>query len=392
MKWPVRKVGEIAELCLGKMLDQKKNKGGLRPYLANVNVRWGTFELDDLREMRFEDRELDRYGVRHGDIVMCEGGEPGRCAIWREQLPGMTVQKALHRVRAKDAVDHRYLYYSFLDHGRTGVFEQYFTGSTIKHLPGEKLALVEVAVPPIAVQRRIASILSAYDDLIENNTRRIAILEEMARRIYEEWFVYFRFPGHENVRMVESELGLMPEGWPIVRLDDVLVLQRGFDLPKQDRTEGLFPIVSATGVSGSHHEYRVKGPGVATGRSGSLGTVFYVEGDFWPLNTTLWVKDFKVGGPLYAYYVLTGIDLAGFNSGAAVPTLNRNDIHGLPVIKPPADLLKRFDELAGPMIKLKRKLESSNINLRDTRDLLLPKLISGELDVSEVAEPESGAA
>jgi type I restriction enzyme S subunit len=254
------------------------------------------------------------------------------------------------------------------------------------------LKSMEIDLPSMPEQRRIASILSAYDDLIENNTRRIVILEEMARRIYEEWFVRFRFPGHEGMRMVESELGSVPQGWAIVRLDDVLVLQRGFDLPKQDRTDGSFPIISATGANATHHEYKVKGPGVVTGRSGSLGTVMYVEGDFWPLNTTLWVKQFVVGSALYAFYVLQSIDLVGFNSGAAVPTLNRNDVHGLPVVQPAPDVLAAFDNVVGPMMRLARRLELANANLRTTRDLLLPKLISGELDVSTLQEHEAVAA
>lgn len=118
----------------------------------------------------------------------------------------------------------------------------------------------------------------------------------------------------------------------------------------------------------------------------------YVERDFWPLNTTLWVKEFKVGSPLYAFYVLQSIDLVGFNSGAAVPTLNRNDVHGLPVFKPASDVLLHFDATAGPMLALKLRLEQKNANLRTTRDLLLPKLISGELDVSTLPEPEEALA
>ena len=256
-----------------------------------------------------------------------------------------------------------------------------------RNLSGKSIKEFEIGAPPVEVQHRIASILSAYDDLIENNTRRIAILEEMARRLYEEWFVRFRFPGHEGVRMVESELGLVPQGWDVVRLDQVLVLQRGFDLPKQDRIEGRFSIVSSTGSNATHHECRVKGPGVVTGRSGSLGVVMYVEDDFWPLNTTLWVKQFIVGSPLYAFFVLRSIDLAGFNSGSAVPTLNRNDIHGLPVVRPSPELLARFDDVVGPILSLKERLVLKNANLRTTRDLLLPKLISGELDVFTLPEP-----
>ena len=103
MKWMRKALEDVADFCLGKMLDQKKNKGDLRPYLANVNVRWGEFAADNLREMRFEQHELERFGLKYGDIVMCEGGEPGRCAIWKNQIPGMMIQKAIHRIRPTSA-------------------------------------------------------------------------------------------------------------------------------------------------------------------------------------------------------------------------------------------------------------------------------------------------
>lgn len=115
--WERKPLGAVADLCLGKMLDQKKNRGEFMPYLANVNVRWGEFVLDDLRTMRFEPKELDRYGLKFGDIVMCEGGEPGRCAIWKNQIPNMMIQKALHRIRPKDNLDYRFLFYNLLHLG-----------------------------------------------------------------------------------------------------------------------------------------------------------------------------------------------------------------------------------------------------------------------------------
>ncbi len=134
----------------------------------------------------------------------------------------MMFQKALHRIRPHNGLDNRFLYYSFLHEGRTGGFEALFTGATIKHLPLQNLAKVEIEIPPLNIQHRIASILSAYDDLIENNTRRIQILEEMAQRIYTEWFVHFRFPGHEKVKMVDSELGKIPSGWEVSKLGYLL--------------------------------------------------------------------------------------------------------------------------------------------------------------------------
>lgn len=111
MSWITKPLEDVADFTLGKMLDQKKNRGEPLPYLANVNVRWGAFELDDLRYMKFESHEVERYSLKYGDIVMCEGGEPGRCAIWKKHQPGMMIQKALHRIRPHDCLDANYLFY-----------------------------------------------------------------------------------------------------------------------------------------------------------------------------------------------------------------------------------------------------------------------------------------
>src|SRR6266853_4373214 len=180
-KWRTRRLGDVADLCLGKMLDEKKNRGEHLPYLANLNVRWGEFDLEDLRQMRFEDHEKERYGLKFGDIVMCEGGEPGRCAIWKESAPGIMIQKALHRIRPHECLNSRFLFYSFLHRGRIGGFAALFTGSTIKHLPLQNLSKLEIAFPHLPIQERIADTLTGYDELMENNRRRMALLEEAAR-------------------------------------------------------------------------------------------------------------------------------------------------------------------------------------------------------------------
>lgn len=176
--WARSSLGGIAEFRLGKMLDQEKNRGDLMPYLANVNVRWGKFDLHDLREMRFEQDELDVFGLKSGDIVMCEGGEPGRCAIWKEQLPKMMIQKAIHRIRCRENMDHVYLYYSLRHQGQSGHLATLFTGATIKHLPREKLAKVTVVVPP----RRLMDLFSEQTHPIEG---QLGLLEAANRRASE---------------------------------------------------------------------------------------------------------------------------------------------------------------------------------------------------------------
>jgi type I restriction enzyme, S subunit len=144
--WRTALLEEVAEFRLGKMLDEKKNKGEARPYLANVNVRWGQIELSELREMRFEEHELDTFGLKYGDIIMCEGGEPGRCAIWKDQMPGMMIQKAIHRIRSRSNINFVYLYHCLRHLGQSGQLATLFTGATIRHLPREKLAKVSIHV------------------------------------------------------------------------------------------------------------------------------------------------------------------------------------------------------------------------------------------------------
>jgi type I restriction enzyme S subunit len=274
----------------------------------------------------------------------------------------------------------KYVYY-FL---KTLDLKRFNSGAGVPTLNRNDLDTLEIRIHDYSAQCKIADILSTYDRLIENNTRRIKILEEMSQLLYQEWFVNFRFPGHEQVSMVESELGLIPQDWEVGKLEDALLLQRGFDLPTKQRKEGSVPVYAATGITGTHNEAKVKAPGVVTGRSGSLGTVMYVHEDFWALNTTLWVREFRRVTPIYAFYLLSSLGLEQFNSGAAVPTLNRNDVHGLLIIIPPSPVIDKFDGYVQAWFDLKNNLLAKNDNLRETRDLLLPKLISGEIDVDEI--------
>jgi type I restriction enzyme S subunit len=338
----------------------------------------GQLDLSDVRHIAEEDYATwtRRVEPRPGDLVFTYEATLNRYAIIPEGFRGCLGRRmALIRTHPQK-VDKKFLfYYFFSDAWRAVIRNNMLTGATVDRVPLTKFPEFPVTLPPLPVQRRIAGILSAYDELIENSQRRIRLLEDMARALYREWFVHFRFPGHESVPRLPSALGDIPQGWEVGKLQDVLVLQRGFDLPKAQRVEGSVPIYAATGINGYHNEAKVKAPGIVTGRSGSLGEVVYVQEDFWPLNTALWVKEFPKSEPLYAYFLLSEIDLKGFNSGAAVPTLNRNDIHGLDALIPPRELQRRFQAIAGAMLRQSRTLNLQIQNLRKTRDLLLPQLL-----------------
>jgi len=373
MTWTTKPLAEIAEFRLGKMLDDKKNRGEPLPYLANINVRWGECDLENLREMRFEHNEMDRYGLKYGDIVMCEGGEPGRCAIWKESVPGMMIQKALHRIRPHDCLDHRFLFYSFLHKGRIGNFAPLFTGATIKHLPREKLAKVEIAFPRLDVQRRIAEILSAYDDLIENNRRRMALLEEAARKLYREWFVRLRFPGHEHTPITNG----VPAAWERVPLGDRVTLNYGKALKADDRSDGPCPVYGSSGIVGMHEKALAAASGIVVGRKGNVGSVYWCPKDYWPIDTVYFI-DAETSN-LWLFYALRHMHF--ISTDVAVPGLNRDFAYSRPLLVPPLRIVRDFLETAEPVHEQMTKLEEMNEKLRAARDFLLPRLMSGDIAV-----------
>lgn len=190
-------------------------------------------------------------------------------------------------------------------------------------------------------------------------------------------------------------------GWVEKPLGEISTLQRGFDLPKRLREPGEFPLVTSSGPTDTHSEAKVKGPGVATGRSGSIGNVFFVEDDFWPLNTALYVKDFHGNDPRFVYYLLNYVDLARFASGAGVPTLNRNDVHG-ELYRIPANIEEQqrivavldeaFEGLARARAHAEANLEDSHEIAARALDVLIADLIerNGRIPISEIAAVKGG--
>jgi len=344
----------------------------------------GRLDLSDIRHIAEEDfpRWTKRVEPRSGDLVFTYEATLNRYAIIPESFRGCLGRRMALIRPNPDKVDARFLlYYFFTDAWRAVIKKNMLTGATVDRIPLTTFPEFPVTVPPLKTQRRIALILSAYDELIDNSQRRIQLLEQTALGLYREWFVHFRFPGHEKIKRVPSPLGNIPQGWRAGRLDDLLILQRGFDLPKSQRVEGSVPVYAATGITGFHNEAKAKAPGVVTGRSGTIGEVIYVQEDFWPLNTALWVKAFPNSEPLYAFYVLSALKLTQFNSGAAVPTLNRNDIHGLDALVPIRSVQIEFQKIAGAMLAQIRILTNRIETLRRTRDLLLPRLLSGQVNL-----------
>lgn len=398
MKWEKVLLGEVTDSCLGKMLDQEKNRGEYQPYLANVDVRWGSFNLDDLSEMRFEKDEQERYGLKYGDLVVCEGGEPGRCAIWKNQIPNMKIQKALHRVRVHDCLDYRYLYYWFLLAGKTGGLEQYFTGATIKHMPGQKLKSVVIDKPPIGIQRSIADVLSSYDDLIENNQKQIKLLEEAARRLYKEWFVDLRFPGHENTKITDG----VPEGWRKYKFSDTTSIMGG-GTPKTDVKEfynGNIPFytpkdsddsffafdtithISQSGLDNCNSQLYPVNTIIITAR-GTVGKTTILAVPMAMNQSCYALKCDELNSPYYLFFSLKNevAALKTMSNGGVFNTIIVKTFDSICLIAPTQDVLNMFEASVSPIMEQIKTKARQNIILTEARDRLLPKLMSGEIEL-----------
>jgi type I restriction enzyme, S subunit len=255
-------------------------------------------------------------------------------------------------------------------------------GATVAHLNMKDVRTMQLPdLPTLSVQRRIAGILLAYDELIENCQRRIGILEEMARALYREWFVHFRFPGHEKVPRVDSSLGPIPKGWEVKKLGDIIELHYGKALKKEARRDGQVPVFGSSGIVGHHDVRLVEGPGVIVGRKGNVGSVFWSDEDFYVIDTAYFVTS-----PLPLRFLFYELQTKNFiNNDAAVPGLSRRQAYSLEAIVPPSGVLDRFCCLANDFERQASVLRRKAANLRRTRDVLLPRLLSGQVTLEAEA-------
>ena len=183
--WVWVKVGVVAAARLGKMLDKAKNKGTPRRYLRNVNVRWFDFDLSDILEMRFEDSELPDFALRSGDVLICEGGEPGRAAVWDDREDNIYFQKAIHRVRFLNIVDSDFFVKALRASADDGRLAEYFTGTGIKHFTGKGLAAYLFPLPPLAEQHRIVAKIDELIVLCDQLEESLSTASDTRRRLLD---------------------------------------------------------------------------------------------------------------------------------------------------------------------------------------------------------------
>lgn len=417
--FPLVQLGEVATVRSGYAFKSKDWTDSGVSVIKIQNVRAGRVDPAGCSFVSTETAAgAARYRLRDGDILVTMSGEIGSVGLVRNSAGWMLNQRVGKVELTSGHCDPAFIYYALLRPDTKKVMEATAYGAAQPNISPKLIAALEIPMPDHRVQIAVASTLSAYDELIENNTRRIKILEEMAQSIYKEWFVDFRYPGHENVPLVDSELGPIPEGWRCVRVDEMGVIQRGRSYKGSDVVpSGGLPFLNLkcidrdggfrrSGIKryvGPYKSSHVADAGdvlVAVtdmtqerrivARAGrvpaSVGSPAIVSMDLVRLSPT------SACGPVLLYSVLRFSGFAesvkNFANGANVLHLHPDRIAEFKVAVPSDELSAHYESAVGRLLDLAEALEVKCSVLRETRDLLLPRLVSGEIDVSHSDVPD----
>ncbi len=317
-------------------------------------------------------------------------------SLYFSRQPCWITDNAIRAVTLNDNSP-RYLYYLLL----ALHLNQWRGGSGQPLLNQSTLNVIPVSIPEPKEQQAIACILGALDDKIGLNRRMKKILDEMARAIYKSWFVDFdptrtKASGQQPSGLKpdlaalfpdtfkDSDLGEIPKGWDVKKLGDILELNYGKALKASNRREGVIPVYGSNGQIGWHNEKLVFGPGIVVGRKGNPGVVTWVSTDFFAIDTTFYVVSKLDSINLYfLFFALQMQSLASLGADSAVPGLNRNIAYMSKQVVPPNQVIEWFETIVNILVVRSHQCNEESLTLAAIRDTLLPKLISGELRVSD---------
>jgi len=371
-----KRLNELGLVARGKSKHRPRNDpslyGGKYPFIQTGDVKHSNFYVTTY-DQSYNEKGLAQSKLwEPGTLCVTIAANIAETAILG--IPACFPDSIIGFVPQKNVSDVKYVKYC-LDTFKIQM-KLISQGTTQDNMSLEKLLSIRFKVPNFRTQRKIAAILSAYDDLIENNKRRIALLEQMAEEIYREWFVRMRFPGHENTRFEKG----VPEDWEINRLDSILELCYGKALKARDRVSGNIQVYGSGGVIGTHNEALVKNSGLIIGRKGNVGSIHWSDREFFPIDTVYFVKSELPNS--FLYFLLRSMNF--INNDAAVPGLNRNQAYSNKFFLPPVSLIKKYAGVVDLQFEMKTNLSQQNEQLSAMREGLLSRLISGKLSVEDL--------
>lgn len=387
MKWEKVKLGKYVEILSGFAF---KSKDFLNCGVPVIKIKNITQEGVTLEDVSYISKELadknEKYHLNYNDILIALTGSHinqmssvvGRIARIKYHEDSLLNQR-VGKVFAKDSklCDIDYVYY-FLsqDYIKISLASKAGGAANQANISPNDVKSLTVRWPDIETQHRIADILSAYDDLIENNQKQIKLLEEAAQRLYKEWFVDLRFPGHENTKIVDG----VPEGWRRGLLKELISVNYGKD-HKKVPDDGNIPVYGSGGLMRKCNKSLFSGEAVLIPRKGSLNNIMYVDETFWTVDTMFYATIKQPHTAVFVYFFVKAFDMYSMNIGAAVPSMTTKILDAMDVVIPDKETLEKFDKYAKVYFNKIKTLQGQNEQLKTARDLLLPKLMSGEVEV-----------
>ncbi len=325
MDWMQHRLGDIVSAVSGQV-DPTGPKHKTRPYVGPHNIVPNSGRLVDVISAEEARRKSGMYEFDSSHVLYCKIG-PMQNKVALPDFDGICGSEIYPLIVDEEKITREFLAYSLRQPKFLNYVRKHSNRAVIPKMNRKMLFEYVISVPPIDEQERIATILDKTSDIHRNSKLAASLQNELINNVFLEMF------GDPRVN---------DNNWPTKPLIEIATLQRGFDLPVQNRAPGSVPILASNGRVGYHNESKVMGPGVVTGRSGSLGHVQFVDQDYWPLNTSLWVKNFHGNEPRWIAHLLRHMNLQNFTRGSGVPTLNRNLVHVVEVIHPPIELQKKF--------------------------------------------------
>ena len=326
--WEQRKLGNCGTTYSGLSGKTKEDFGhGNARFVPYTNV----FDNPLADTERLEAVEIDssQNKVAYGDVFFTVSSETpnevGMSSVWLSDQDDVYLNSFCFGYRQDSTFDPHYLAYMLRSSSIRSDLTLLAQGISRFNISKNKVMELSVAVPSAAEQKQIGQYFARLDDLITLHQRKYDKLVIFKKSMLEKMFP------KDGESVPEIRFAGFTDPWEQRKLGDVAPLQRGFDLPVNQMTPGPYPVVMSNGIGGWHSKYMVKGPGVVTGRSGTIGSLHYIEQNFWPHNTSLWVTSFNGNEPRFIYWLYASIGLERFGSGSGVPTLNRNDVHDLRV-------------------------------------------------------------
>lgn len=370
-EWQTKKLDEVAHINLGQSpKGEYYNEEGDGPHFIQGSKNFGNKYPKLERFCSEPKREAEE-----GDVLISVRAPVGPVNIAPEKL---CIGRGVTALRLNEG-SNEYLFY-FLKYFEDK-WSQFADGTTFNSITKSDLQNLEIPYPPIRERNGIASILSNIDEKIEINNQINADLEEIAQAIFNSWFI--DFDPYQDFK--ESEIGKIPKNSEVVELGEILSLEYGDGLSKDDRDGGKFPVYGSNGINGGHSEFLIEGPGVVIGRKGTIGTANYEPRNFWCIDTTFYVEPREEYDMLFYYHILkNGVRLKHLGSDSAVPGLNRNTVHDQKVALPNRKRIQKFVKIIKPIYEFKERIRQENEDLEELRDALLPKLMSGEIRVDDI--------